>query len=168
MRRIVISGLLLALACGGGVETDVRTRSGPTQFSGVSAQFQHHQASLEGQPVQILSLGLYEIPLWCSATDAGTPPNSVTALVLEVIRFGANPVGPGTYELSRPTGEPKEAATGVYYRVITLDPSVALDVVSGTLSVSRADSAAAEGRVDLVLEDGTRIEGEFSAIDCIQ
>jgi hypothetical protein len=47
-------------------------------------------------------------------------------------------------------------------------PGAAIEAVSGEVRLSRVDASTADGQVDVALEDGTRIEGEFSALDCRQ
>jgi hypothetical protein len=173
MRRIVISVLALvgSLACGGDgeKETDVRTRSGPTQFNGVSAQFRRTHGSSPGVSFQELAVGVFDIPPWCYPADGGAGPPAVSTLVIEIVRQGVDPVGTGTWPASPPGTGLFDGAIVTYQRIAAGQPDVFLKVSSGSVTVSRADDTAAEGEVDLTLEDGTHLDGRFSATpQCIR
>lgn len=169
MRRTVIRGLLLGLvACGGDADLAVQTRSGPTSFRARSALFQQRNGSLDGQSVQLLAMALYDIPLWCSPTDAGTPPDDFVAILLEVAKLGTAPVGPGDYSIREADGQPVEGATALYYSFVQGMPGRTLDVPGGSMHLSNVTDGSVEGDVDLTLEDGTVLGGSFSATTCRQ
>lgn len=165
---LVLAALVLAIGCGGSVDTDVQSGSGPTRFHGVSAQFGHRQGGSEEQPVRLLAIGIYDVPLWCSAADAGTAPETLAVLLIEIVKFSVEPVGVGTYSLYRHDGVLKEGSTAYFYTLPWGPAAASVEGASGRVTMSRVDTSAAEGDLDLILEDGTHIEGPFSAIDCIQ
>lgn len=170
MRRIVVAGLLLTAACGGadGSGTTVRTVSGATSFYGVSALFGRSQGTLSGQPFSVMQITIHQVPLWCSPTDAGTPPTTFAAISLAAVKSGTAPVGTGSYTTFVADGTLRDGSIGLYYTFVDDVPGPTLDALSGRLDLSRVDDAAIEGEVDLTLEDGSRIRGEFSATRCTQ
>jgi hypothetical protein len=169
VRRFVILGLVIgAVACGQGADVAFQTRSGPTAFEARSGVFRTNTASLNDAPVQILALYLLDVPLWCSPTNAGTPPETLTGIAIEVAKFGSEAVGPGIYSIRTADGAPIEGAIALYYTVEPDGPGDTLDAAGGTLRLSTVTSVSAVGEADLTLEDGTVLSGSFSAITCRQ
>ena|GEM_PF-3100873 len=166
VRRIVSIGVLVgALACGSGSDPDVQTRRGPTAFHARSGVFFTNSGSLGDVPVQILLVYLLDRPLWCTPIDAGTPPDTLAGISVNVVKFGTALPGPGTYTVRTADGQPIEGATAVYYTVVPGQFGDTLDVTTGVLRLTRVTDAAVEGQVDLTLEDGTVLSGSFLGRD---
>ena len=155
-------------ACGGtdGNGTSVRAVSGATPFNGISALFGTSQGTVSGQPFSVIQIAIHQVPLWCTPTDAGTPPKTFAALSIAAVKSGSAPVGTGSYPTLVPDGTLRDGSEGLYYTLVDDVPGPTLDAVSGRLDLSRVDDTAVEGEVDLTLEDGTRIQGQFSASQC--
>ena len=171
MRHIVSGVLVLAFGLGCGTEsgtTAVQSRGGPTSFTGISAQFASGGGALGNQPVTILRVAIYEKPLWCTPTDAGTAPTTFAALLVEVARWGAAPAFEGTFPITVPEPAMTDRASALYYTFENDQPDITLQGTSGRLELRRVDQAAAEGTVDVTLEDGTQLQGDFSATVCTQ
>src|SRR5262249_13519549 len=108
VRRVVITAVLLALACGGvSPQTDVRS-TGPTSFRGISATFSLLDAFEVGgtgalgdaTPVTVLEVGISDFPRSCAGTDAGIPGGRHGWLGVSIQKSKPDAIGPGTYRLS--------------------------------------------------------------------
>ncbi len=182
MRRIVIAGLLLGVACGGGMETDVRTRSGPTQFAGKNAVFFMYDAWVTGiavdladggvntsGPLAITALELYvqDAPWSCWLSDAGSPPADVAQVIFDMYRPKPAPFSTGDYALggtARPDGG--DWSIGIY---LDWHPEcLAQDshLTGGKVTLSSLTEEEAQGWMFVSLDDGTQLEGDFVARRC--
>ena len=172
MRRIVTAGAIVALACGGALETDVQTRAGPTDFRGSSALFalgdsyviDGNATLTSGRPISILQLVISDLPSSCSGTDAGIPPGRHGSLNVTLERDRPDTVGPGTYRF-RDSSSPTAAMVAFYPFEASCDGFTLFDV-GGDIELWRLDEGSAEGKIDVSLHDGTRLEGTFVASRC--
>ena len=180
MRRIYIAGLLLGVACGGGIETDVRTRSGPTQFGGKHAVFFMYDAwvsSIAGDfsdagfsssgPVAITEFDLYiqDAPWTCWEPDAGPGPTDVAEAIWQMSRPKPAPFTGGDYALG---GSPElgDSASAMY---LDRRPGCLAQVAyttGGKLNLSGLTQDEAVGSISVSLDDGTQLQGEFVARHC--
>jgi len=62
----------------------------------------------------------------------------------------------------------REGSTAYYSTLLWRPGAASVEGTSGRVTLSRVEPSSAEGDLDLMLDDGTHVEGPFSAIDCIQ
>ena len=166
MRRFTCLGaLLLTVACGER-KTDVRTRSGPISFAGTNSYFLSGTGSLYAPdggsvPASHLQIDIHEGADGCGPSPGVTPP---TQSILTVALAGPpdRPVTPGHYPIAVPPS--LDHAQGAYFHQ---DPagSILLQVISGEVDLA-SSGAPVDGSVDVTLQGGTRISGEFTASPC--
>ena len=166
MRRFgYLGALLIAVACGGR-KTDVRTQSGPISFNGTNAYFLSGTGTLTAPdggsvPASYLQIEIRESAEGCQPSPGVTPP---TRSILTVGMTGPvdRSVPPGQYPIFLPPSLGKAAA--VYFHQ---DPvgSILLNAVSGDVDLGSTGTTA-DGSVDVTLQDGTRISGDFTASPC--
>src|SRR5262249_44879532 len=154
------------LGCGGSLETDVRTRSGPTIFNGISARFtlvSGTVAPLDAgpSPVNFLFVDVYDSADWCNPADGGTPEHPFSRLELSLSKPQPTLINAGSHPLSDSTVGAVDGWLASFAHINGV--SGVLNGTSGQLELERLTSDVAEGSLDLVLQDGTRIEGPFLA-----
>ena len=164
MRRLAcLWGVLLAAsACGGG-RTDVRTRSGPTVFAGTTSYFALRTVTVEGpggEPMnaKVFILEILESPDGCGPRPGVSPyPGAVLSVWLYAPE--GDSIRPGTFQITRSTSGSGGWAGYSKFPMV-------LSAVSGEFELGRLAAEAAQGTVDVTLQDGTRLDGEFSAAPC--
>jgi hypothetical protein len=187
MRRIVIASLLLALGCGEGAPsaTDVRTRSGPTQFAGKYAVFFEYDAwvssisvTLDGDagtggglddavPITAFDLYLMDAPWSCSSLDGGPQPaRDVAEVIWSISRPKPRPISAGEYPFGGTALATADWSNGEYldWRPECLAQSTT--ITGGSVTLSKVTETEAQGSMSASLYDGTLIEGDFVATRC--
>jgi len=185
MRQIVIPVLMLVatIGCGGGSETDVRTRSGPTQFTGkyavyfqydawvssISASFDDPDGGSSSQDFPITSFELYvmDAPWDCSGVDGGPQPvRDVAELIWSINRPKPRSLTTGVYPFGGAGLATTDWSGGTYFDWRPECLAQWTPVTGGSVTLSRLTEAEAQGFVSASLYDGTRIDGEFAATRC--
>jgi len=186
MRRIVSAILLLALACGEGgqIATDVRTRSGPTQFAGKYAVFLQYDAwvssisaTLDGDggtgpgldpavPITAFDLYVMDAPWSCSAPQGGPQGvRDVAEVVWSIDRPKPRSVGAGEYPFGADLAT-DESSLGNYYDWRPECLAQWTTVTGGSVTLSQVTETEAHGFLSASLLDGTVIQGDFVATRC--
>jgi hypothetical protein len=140
----------------------VRTVSGPTQFAARSAGLFLIPTQFNGTPVTEMVLLLHERDSACQASDA---PIS-RKLLLEVTRIPPHTVGPGEYRSGPTEGLASVEWLRGQYQEVRADCELTHQETDAHLSLSRFDIGAAAGTLEIRLDDGTEIAGEFTALAC--
>jgi len=167
MRRLAwVGALLLAAACGGGA-TDVQTRSGDIAFAGTTAYFFTARAAIglpDGGtvPINLLQLDIHASADGCGPWQGVVPPTR-SVLAVSLIRPEPTPVTSGRYPVSLQT-----VIDGAWVSFTHQEPAggIVLPGVSGQIDLARVSETTAAGSVDVTLQDGSRMEGDFSASPC--
>jgi hypothetical protein len=183
VRRSVIVGLLLAIACSGASETDVRTRSGPTQFAGryayflmydawvssIDAEFGGDGGTSTSDPLPITALDLYvrDAPWSCSdLADRPQSPGDVAEVIWSLNRPKPRVFAVGDYALPGNSSDGGDWSSASYSD-LRPDCLAQLSVVtSGSVTLSGLSESEAQGFMSGSLFDGTHIDGEFVATRC--
>ena len=181
MRRIVIAGLLIGAACGSATETDVRTRTGPTQFAGKHALFWLMDVTLSEigadladggtttagpMPASELVLSIQDVPMGCGGLDADAGQSTVATLEFDVTRIRPGAITTGDYPLSPISGSASSDRTSAAYHELRGVCVAPFGVTDGRMTLSRLTDQEAQGLLSVVLDDGTEIDGEFIAGRC--
>lgn len=168
MQRIGWVGtVLLATACGGRA-TDVQTRSGDVAFAGTTAYFLTTTRAAIGLPdggtvpINLLQLDIHASADGCGPWQGVVPP-ARSVLAVSLIRPEPTPITPGRYSVSLDT-----VIDGAWVLFTHQEPAggIILPAVSGQVDLARLSETAAAGSVDVTLQDGSRLEGDFSASPC--
>jgi len=166
MRRFTYLGALLVTAACGEHKTDVRTQTGPISFAGTNAYFISGTGNLFAPdggsvPASFLQIDIHAAADGCGPSPGVTPP---TQSILSVALAGApdRPVAPGRYPIAVPPS--LDHAQGAYFHQ---DPagSLLVQVISGEVDLT-SSGARTDGSLDVTLQGGTRISGEFTASPC--
>lgn len=191
MRRIVIASLLLALGCGEGdpTATDVRTRSGPTQFAGKYAVFFQYDAWVssisatldgdggttgdtgggldEAMPITAFDLYVMDAPWSCSSLDGGPQPaRDVAEVIWSISRPKPRPITAGEYPFGGTDLATADSSNGNYLDSRPECLAQWTAVTGGSVTLSRVSETEARGAMSALLHDGTLIEGDFVATRC--
>lgn len=153
-----ICGVLLAAsACGKG-QTDVRTRSGLTLFTGTIAYFAlGYDPGTDPPTASELVVEIHESPGGCF--QSGVSRDTPAVLRIYLVAPEGTSVAPGRFEIVGPFDVGHASA---YYDKYPRDVPAA----SGELELDRLSSEDAHGTVDVTLADDTRMQGEFLAAPC--
>jgi hypothetical protein len=165
-RFLLVGSVLLAVAACGEKKTDVRTRSRPISFAGTNAYFLSGTGSLYAPdggsvPASYLQIDIHESADGCGPSPGVTPP---TQSLLTVALAGPpdRPVTPGHYPIAVPPS--LDHAQGAYFHQDSAG-SILVQVISGELDLT-SSGATADGSVDVTLQGGTRVSGDFTASPC--
>jgi hypothetical protein len=166
MRRpTLLAALLIAVGCGER-KTDVRTRSGPIFFAGTNAYFMSGTGTLYAPDGGSVAGSFLQIDIHASADGCGPSPG-VTPPTQSILTVGLagpadRPVRPGRYPIAMP--QSLDQAGGAYFQ---RDPagSILVQVISGEVNLT-SSGATADGSLDVTLQGGTRISGDFTASPC--
>ncbi len=164
-RRWYFGALLLALACGER-KTDVRTRSGPISFVGTNAYFISGTGSLLAPdggfvPASFLQIDIHASADGCGPSPGVTPPTQ-SILMLGLAGPPERPVTPGRYPIVFPRS--LDQAGGAYFQRDAVS-SILIQVISGEVDLTSSGTSA-DGSLDVTLQGGTRISGDFTASPC--
>ena len=168
MWRCVLVGsvLLGAVSCGGG-KTDVRSVSGEIAFTGTTAYFFTSRGAIAppdagATPVNVLVLEVHESAEGCGPWPGVVPPDHAI-LSVTVDRPQSISIRPDSYPIANTPG-----FDGAWVTYFHENPSgdLMLSGVSGVFDLKALSDTAAAGSLDVTLQDGTRMEGDFSAGPC--
>jgi len=154
--------LLLFLACSGGTSVG---SDGPTLFEGVYAESQTQQWRPDGTNLATtLAIRIFTATRRCTPDEVYDSLSGFGVLTLWDTELGSE-LPPGSYSLAARAGAPEwlRAAGGYAWYAPGGAVGGSQAATSGTLTLSRVESAAVDGEVDLTLEDGTRIQGSFES-----
>lgn len=162
----------MTVACGSDLpaqigRTEVRTRSGSIAFAGTTAYVFRSQSILGPvdagpDPVNFLDIEIHESPEGCGAQlGIGQTARSIVSIALasplsQAIKTGRYPVAFGpSFDHSWAGYVHQEEVVGTI-----------LSASSGALDLVQLSDTTAQGSIDLTLQDGTQVAGEFSAGPC--
>lgn len=176
MRKVVSAGiiagvLLVALACGdlriANGHTDVRTRSGPVSFAGTVAYFFRSQGILGPvdagpDPVNHLNIEIHESSDGCGPRP-GVNLAARSIFYISVASPLSEPITTGRYPVAFGPSFDHSFAGYVHQEEFG---GILLSALSGELDLLRLSDDSVQGSIDVTLQDGTQIAGDFSAAPC--
>ena len=158
----------------------MRTRNGPGNFEGKFAVFRLSEVSISGIGADLdggststgllaatsFRLDIGDFPPWCGQTDAGTLPDRIRSLTVEVNRLHPRTVTTGDYAFGVNAGDPTEWPHGWFAESRATCYGPASYITTGKFSLARLTDSEAQGDLSVTLTDGTVLEGEFLASKC--
>jgi hypothetical protein len=143
-----------------------RQRTHLLSFHGTSARFEYWfnyfiYADGGAGLADALEVDIINVGVFCPRE---TPPGDYDALSVVLLYPSPDSVTTGTYALG-PERPPPEG-NAVLDKSRGAEPSHSLLSTSGQMVLSRLTSSEAQGSVDVSLNDGTRLRGDFSARFC--
>ncbi len=171
--RMLVAALLVCGACGSDTQTASASLTGTIAGEAMVGRdvISNVRTSSTGSSTGVVAI--YDVPGACAKAAAGQGAKSAKGILLMLATVTnshlAAPTATGVYTVYPGHAQNVSGnAVGVLYAEsdVTCQTSMQMEGVSGTVTLTRIDSGAYSGTLDLWFEEGSHVTGSFASVRC--